>query len=97
MGERTSWYRGPVGTEHQSNNENKRASGYREPEEQWSQRTGGTMGPEDQRTRGTVDPEDQRKNGNIAPEDQWVQRTRGTVGKEDQRNSGNRGPEEKWA
>ena len=79
-----------MGREHQRNSENKglvvtedkRNSGPRGPEEQWAQRTRGTVGIEDQRTRG--------------PENLWVQRTRGTVGTEDQRTSGYKGPEEQW-
>ena len=52
-------------------------SGHRGPEEQWVQRT-----------RGTVDTEDQWNSGHRGPEEQWAQRTRGAVGTEDQKNSG---------
>ena len=77
-----------MGREHQRNSENKglvvaedkRNSGPRGPEEQWAQRTRGTVGIEDQRTREPVSTEDQRNSGNRGPEDQWVQRTRGPVG-----------------
>ena len=41
--QRTSGYRGAVGTEEQGN------SGHRGPEEKWVQRTRGTVGTEEQR------------------------------------------------
>ena len=52
-------------------------------EDQWVQRTRGTVSKEDQRNnghRGLVGTEDQRNSGN---KEQWAQRTRGTVGTEE--------------
>ena len=54
MGERTSWYRGPVGTEHQRNSENKGPV---------IQRIRGTVVPEDRRNNGPRGAEDQRNSG----------------------------------
>ena len=61
MGERTSWYTGPVGTEDQRNGESRglvgtesqRNSGLRGPEDQWAKRISSTVEKLEQRNRGT--------------------------------------------
>ena len=49
--------------------EDQRNSGPRGPEEQWAQRTRGTVGIEDQKVRGPVGTEDQRTGGNRRSEE----------------------------
>ncbi|PFX33126.1 Retrovirus-related Pol polyprotein from transposon TNT 1-94 [Stylophora pistillata] len=95
--QRNGGHSGPVSTEDQRNSRNSETvvtndqwnSRYRRPEEQWAQRTNGTVG--------TVGTEDQWNSVYKGPAEQWVQWTRGTVGTEDQGNSGHRGLVEQWA